>query len=193
MTGLQKEKKWFLAIVVTAALGIAVCIYLTHIHFKVHTGDDAYSSICNINAEYNCDAVAASEWSIFFGIPVSLWGLLFYLGCLGFSLVKLLTKKLQNLSVYLCWGGGCAVGFSVCLAYISKVMLDTWCLFCMASWLLTLLVFVFSILACTLPVIKHFAVFKQGALWVLQRPLRMIAEVVLVALFVSLVGFAWSE
>jgi protein-disulfide isomerase/uncharacterized membrane protein len=37
-------------------------------------------SICNINTTINCDVVNSSEWSLAFGVPITLFGMAFYAG-----------------------------------------------------------------------------------------------------------------
>lgn len=189
----QKKDIWYWAIIIASILGVIVSTYLTYVHFQVHADDTAYASLCNINADFNCDTVAASEWSLLFGVPVSIWGILFYLFYALFAVFKLITKKLPNLSVYFSWAGFFGIVFSLFLAYISKAVLDTWCLFCMASWSLTLLLFIFSLFCLSLPFIKHVLVFKYDFVWFFSRPSRIIITVITLAIFCSGVGYLWNK
>lgn len=40
-------------------------------------------SFCNISSRINCEAVNASAWSVFFGLPIASYGLFFYTSLLG--------------------------------------------------------------------------------------------------------------
>lgn len=69
---------YYLVTLFVNLLGIATAGYLTLTHYKNYT-DPAFSSFCAISKAINCDTVAQSPWSVLFGLPVSVWGLLGYL------------------------------------------------------------------------------------------------------------------
>ena len=52
-------------------------ISLARLHVNVHTDPD-YQSYCAMSERVNCDTVALSDYAVFLGLPVSLWGLLGY-------------------------------------------------------------------------------------------------------------------
>jgi uncharacterized membrane protein len=65
--------RWLLVASLALCLaGLGVAADLTRIHYKVHT-DDRYQSFCAISKEVNCDTVAQSDWSVFLGLPISVW------------------------------------------------------------------------------------------------------------------------
>jgi uncharacterized membrane protein len=55
-------------------VGIAVSAELTRVHVFVHTDPD-YHSLCAMSEGINCETVAISPYSVFAGLPVSVWGL----------------------------------------------------------------------------------------------------------------------
>jgi len=129
-------------------LGVGVAAELTRIHLFVHT-DPSYHSLCAVSEGINCETVATSPYSVFLGLPVSVWGLLGYLlmGALaGWALVP---RRLHPR-----WPFGLllllvvfSVGTSVVLAYVSATRIASLCLFCLGSYginaLLLLLLLVF--------------------------------------------------
>jgi protein-disulfide isomerase/uncharacterized membrane protein len=63
-------------IIGTAFLGFACSGYLLQQKVEASTG----GSLCNIDQVFNCDTVNRSEWSMAFGVPISLLGMGFYGG-----------------------------------------------------------------------------------------------------------------
>lgn len=115
--------------------GLAVAADLTLIHVKVHT-DPAYRSFCAISEEINCDTVAQSEWSVFLGVPTSVWGMVGYLlmGVLaawGLSRRRLAPGWPAGLLVLL---SGFSVLVALGLGVVSKLVIGSMCLMCIASW-----------------------------------------------------------
>jgi uncharacterized membrane protein/protein-disulfide isomerase len=139
--------RWpLVAFLVLCVAGLAVAGDLTLIHVRVHT-DPTYTSFCAISKEVNCDTVAESEYSIFLGLPNSVWGLVGYL-----LMGALAAWGLSRRSPGRAWPAGLLVllsGFSVvvsiALAIVSKLVIRSMCLMCIASWMLTLALFVLAV------------------------------------------------
>jgi protein-disulfide isomerase/uncharacterized membrane protein len=116
-------------------LGMGVSIELTRIHVFVHT-DPSYHSVCAMSEGVNCETVAVSPYSVFVGLPVSVWGLVGYLLMGGLALWSLGKRRLHST-----WPIGLllvltafSVATSAVLAYISATRIDSFCLFCMGSY-----------------------------------------------------------
>lgn len=124
-----------------AGLGLAAAIDLTFIHVKVHT-DPSYHSFCAVSSELNCDSVAQSPYSVFLGLPIAVWGLC---GYLAMALLAL-HRPAANRSG-LGWPGllflvtGAAALAIAPLAAVSKLVIHSACLMCMASWATTACLF----------------------------------------------------
>ena len=67
---------WWVALLCCLA-GLWLSILLEQIHFKIHT-DPTFHSFCAIDRKVNCDIVARSPYSVFFGVPVAAWGIFAY-------------------------------------------------------------------------------------------------------------------
>ncbi|MBN2524768.1 MAG: thioredoxin domain-containing protein [Deltaproteobacteria bacterium] len=130
------------AIVLVSLLGLAVAIELTHIHYESHTNPD-FNSICAINEALNCETVARSPWSVFAGLPISVWGMLAYtlFGILGFH--ALLKKKVLA-GFYLVSSLGALVTSGL-LAYISTFLIKSLCLFCTTLYVVNSALFILGI------------------------------------------------
>jgi len=60
-------------ILAAAVAGIFLSADLTYVHYKTFTDMD-YQSFCALSDAWNCQIVAISEYSVFWKLPVSLWG-----------------------------------------------------------------------------------------------------------------------
>jgi uncharacterized membrane protein len=120
--------------VVAAALGIGLSAWLAYLHIEINT-DPSYMSVCALGKTVNCETVAASTYSVFWGLPVSIWGLIAYL--LAISLVARDLRRGERagtvgmLSI-LSMG---MVIVSLVLAWISTFVIKAVCLFCAAVYL----------------------------------------------------------
>lgn len=125
----------FLIGLLIALIGFGVAADLTHIHVKVHT-DPSYRSFCAMTEKVNCDAVAESPYSVFLGVPVSVWGMFGYLVFAGLMLAGM-RRRYLGWPTGLLWGMSvvfCCV--SVLLGAISVLAITSVCILCMTTYLL---------------------------------------------------------
>ncbi len=113
------------SILVFSALGIMISIYM--FYAKLNTS----ALVCGISP---CYVVNESQYSYLFGIPLSAYGVAFYL--LIFILALLMKKYL------LFWISLFGVLFSVYLTYLEFFVIHAWCQWCVTSALLTLFIFI---------------------------------------------------
>lgn len=143
MTNSSKRFLWLAAI--TAVLGLLVHGYLYNQHLSLQSG--AYTrSLCDINATFDCSAVAASKYAVFLGVPVAFWGFLsnlVFLVLLG--LVLPLTdedrkpaarRNVWIMSLVILLG-------SIVMATVSLLWLSKFCAFCLSAYVLSILLVVF--------------------------------------------------
>lgn len=125
---------YYWQIVGLTLLGLLTSVYLTYTHYKNHT-DVSFSSFCAITQAVNCDTVAQSPWSIFWGLPVSIWGVFVY------SMFLLLLIPLRHrdkkrifgwiLITVLALLASCC---SVYLAILSATRIHSWCILCLLTY-----------------------------------------------------------
>ena len=128
-------RKFAVLSAVLSVLGIVVAVELTRIHLFVHTDPD-YRSVCAVSEGVNCETVALSPYSVFAGIPVSVWGIIGYSAMALLSFWSLSRRRLHGL-----WPWGllfvaafAAMVASLILAVISATKIDSLCLFCMSTY-----------------------------------------------------------
>ncbi len=122
-------------------IGFGVSFYLTSLHYAEK------EPVCGISFS-NCDAVLTSEYSVLFGIPLALLGIIFYSTTFVLFLIlifKKMTKenkqKMTQLIFALEFAG---VLFSVYFTYLQFFVIKAFCPYCLTSAVVTLLLFLLS-------------------------------------------------
>jgi uncharacterized membrane protein len=130
MTG--SVRRVFIAIAVLALAGIAVSSVSLHHHYGT-----SQTTYCDFGESFNCDIVNRSIYSTVLGVPDALIGILGYAGLLALATVyrakaetpaMLLTASVTGLS------------FALYLTYIEAFVLATWCILCLSSLILIVLI-----------------------------------------------------
>lgn len=124
------KKIYFLALSIICS--IILHAYLTNSYYQIHYGEGVSgSSICNVGQKFNCEAVSASGYSQFMGIPLAVWGLGLNLALLILLLGYLITDEFKKQW----WAGfqtlivASAIG-SIIMGLVSLSLLSVYCLFC---------------------------------------------------------------
>ena len=91
-----------------------------------------------------CETVQLSRYSEAFGIPVSFFGLVGYLGLLIVSLVGLQPRWAERPepTLLLLAGSGLGVAYSAYLTYLEAAVIHAWCQWCVISALIITAMFV---------------------------------------------------
>ena len=110
--------------------GLADSIYLTVSHYRNYT-DFAYKSFCAVSKSLNCDTVAQSPYSIFFGVPLAVWGIIGY--CfLALFLIFVWDKRDEKKRIWtllLIFSIIFSI-ISIVLAVISTIYIHSYCIMC---------------------------------------------------------------
>lgn len=119
-------------ILTICAAGIIIATYATYLHFS-----SGSSTLCNLGASFDCDKVNRGVYSEIWSVPVSV------LGIAGYAIIALLAYEMsvrprRRVKLLFAVAIAFAVGFSAHLAWISSVLLSTWCLVCIASYVCTI-------------------------------------------------------
>ncbi len=122
-------------ILVLAFLGLADSLYLAR---SAETGTPL---LCDVQNLTGCNIVAASEYSRVFGIPLAEYGVFFYgilfvLAALELALFnRFLRRVLQILAVI-------GILFSLYFSGLQLFIINAFCIYCLASALIALLVLI---------------------------------------------------
>ena len=131
------SRRVFQAIAVLALAGIVVSSVSLHHHYG-----SSQTSYCDFGASFNCDIVNRSIYSTVLGVPDALIGILGY-GLL-LALATLYRTKAET-PFMLLLASTAGLGFALYLTYIEKFLLATWCILCLSS--LTLIVLITALAA----------------------------------------------
>jgi protein-disulfide isomerase/uncharacterized membrane protein len=140
-------KGLWIGMLATCLAGLGVAIELTVLHVRVHL-DPTFHSFCAINSTVNCDTVALSPYSVFLGVPVSVWGILGYVVMGGVTLAALVFARRQRGLDMVAGLMLALTGFSVCMSLvlgsISAFALKCFCLLCMITYALNIALLVLA-------------------------------------------------
>jgi len=120
-----------------AGIGAVLAYILLLNHFSILT------SICDAGPKINCDIVNQSLYSTIFNIPVALIGVLGYSFLFLVAVTNIFFKKryfAQNI-FFLSLGGAL---FSLYLTGVEAFVLGTFCLYCLTSQTIIILLSIFS-------------------------------------------------
>ena len=155
-----------LAIVALVLLGIgfASSIYLTNLYAQVTEAMNGGSvdSFCNISEGVNCESVAASEYSAFLGVPISVYGLQYFGVAIALVLASLLRilpiRRWDSLLFTLSCTG---VPVTIILGWISVSLIESVCVMCVTVYVVNTLM----VLTLGIPNRKRLGIFfKEGLL-----------------------------
>ena len=137
---MNSKKIYFVySFAICICLSIILQAYLTNKYFQIHYGEGPTGdALCNISQKFDCEAVTASSYNKFLGIPLSTWGLglnlsLFIL-LLGMALSEAHKKYWLSALRKLCL---ISVLGSLVMGLISLSLMSVYCLFCIFLYILS--------------------------------------------------------
>lgn len=194
---MKVQKTLLIVLAVLMVIGAGVSADLTYVHYRVTTDlTGEYQSFCNINAAFDCDAVAQSPWGRFLGVPIAFFGMLTYLFCLALVWVRWRNPPghSPHASIYLLWIAVASVLYSLFLAYICYVEIGTWCIMCMILYAVNFLTLPLAIAVNDVPLRRHYAAKMADLRWVWSSGLRRAVLVGGLLVVVAIVGaYNWHN
>lgn len=118
-------------------------LYLTNHYYQLSFGLADEGSVCNINKVFSCDTVSASKYSSLLGIPMAAWGAAtnFVLFVLIIGWMIRWGDDIARLAAYATYLSGVTALASIVMASISTLVLRTYCLFCIVTYICSFVVF----------------------------------------------------
>lgn len=121
-----------------AAAGFAVSAYLTIVHYDAHV-----PLACSTRGIVDCAQVVTSPQSVWFGLPVAAFGLLWFAVALALALARQTPGLLRANAVWTLIGAAVVVY----LVYLELLVIGRICLWCTAVHVLVLALLVLLALA----------------------------------------------
>jgi vitamin-K-epoxide reductase (warfarin-sensitive) len=106
-------------IALLALAGVVVSALALQVHYSTATEP------CDINAKWDCGIVNHSPFAEILHVPVAAIGIAGYLALCGLAIARR-RKLLAGLTL-------AALGFSLYLTYIEKYVLEVYCIYCVTS------------------------------------------------------------
>jgi uncharacterized membrane protein len=131
-----KNRLPWIIMVLLLLVGLGFSIYLTHLHISVFTDPNynAGSSVCTISKGVNCETVAKNDFSVFMGVPVSVWGIFGNLLMIFGAVLGFIAPKSKKIHAYMVGFVGFSILVSILLGYISITKIHSICIFCFGTY-----------------------------------------------------------
>ena len=134
---------YFWTVVALTFIGLADSVYLSISHYRIYT-DVGYESFCAISRAINCDTVSQSPYAVFMSMPVPVWGVV---GYVFFLLVLMMAGNASARNNRL-WSILLVISliyslYSIILAVISHVYINSYCIMCILVYAINFLLVYF--------------------------------------------------
>jgi uncharacterized membrane protein/protein-disulfide isomerase len=128
-----------------ALLGLASSGAASYVHYRL-LSDPSYLSFCDVSPFVNCSQVYSSPYGAVAGIPVALFGTIWFGLAVLLVLAGLTAREpvAENVPSYLFVGSTLALSMVIYLAYTSFVVLKTVCILCVATYVAAVGLFLVS-------------------------------------------------
>ena len=149
---MENENKSFLVkkiiILILTLVGFITTVKLAIIYYNSNFNPYALPSFCSVNEFIDCDGIAKTNESQFFGVPLAYWGLFLY----SFITMLLFAPKLKNFKLlrflevfknpleYIASLGIISFAISVTLLCVSLFEIKKLCVLCAFTYILNLLI-----------------------------------------------------
>jgi uncharacterized membrane protein/protein-disulfide isomerase len=128
-----------------ALLGLGASTYSTWVHYRILNDPTYVESACDVSATVNCTAVYSSRFGAFAGVPVAVFGTLFFvfvLFLIAWSAKSAVTR--DNLSGYVFAASTIGLAAVLYLGYASFFILGALCLACLTTYVAVIGLFLTS-------------------------------------------------
>ena len=137
-----KRNGWF--IIILGAVGLGICLYLYSFHIELLIGEIKSGPLCGADNDLGCHSVAAGPYSSMFGIPLALWGAIFFSAIALLGVGGIIFWR-DTGRVFLRWAFFLAVlglGFDIYLAYTMIFKIQALCWLCTATYAINFLILI---------------------------------------------------
>lgn len=128
------NKKILLGMIITCIVALIDSLYLLYVHYFPLVPDAALFPLCTAGTMFDCNAVNTSAYAVLFGLPLSAWGVAFYIFFLVMIFIYNKSSNHVMIEFGMLWLAVFAVLLSLVLGFISFVKIKKFCSFCMILW-----------------------------------------------------------
>lgn len=119
---------------VFALAGLGASVVAAYVHYRL-LSDPLYTSFCDVSTTFSCSQVYQSRFSTFQGVPVAIFGALWFAaaGLLAIGAMVARPSVRESIPGYLLVLSTLALAVSLYLAYASIFILKTYCPMCLLT------------------------------------------------------------
>ena len=145
-------KRTALVAIVCAIVGFGAAALAAYVHYHL-LYDPTYRSFCDVSARISCTEVYMSRYSTFRGVPVAIFGALWFAvaGLLSAGALNARDQVRESLPGYLFAGSTLALAVILYFAYTSFFILKTVCILCLITYAAVIGLFLVSGAATSIP------------------------------------------
>ena len=169
-------------------LGLAASSTAAWVHHQLLTTPQ-FTSFCDINETFSCANAYLSPYGYLFGVPVAVFGVLFFVAAAGLLLSARPGEVSSNVPGYLLAMSTVGLGVVLYLGYGAFVVLRTVCILCMATYVAVIGLFVVSGSATTVPMSSLPSRAWRDLRAAIANPLAVLSILLLGAGAVSAIAF----
>jgi uncharacterized membrane protein/protein-disulfide isomerase len=143
------------AALICALVGLAASGTAAYVHYHM-LRDPTYTSFCDVSATMSCTQVYASRFGTFQGVPVAIFGAIWFALATLLSVAALTGRTAVRESVpgYLFAGSTLALAVILYLGYASFVLLKVVCILCLITYAAVIGLFLVSGAATAIPMMS---------------------------------------
>lgn len=171
-------------------VGLVASGAATYTHYRM-LADPTYTSFCDVSATWSCTEVYRSVYGSFMGIPVALFGGIWFAFATLLSLAGFAARPdtKDSVSGYLFLGSTLALAVVLFLAYASFVRLGVKCPLCVITYVAVIGLFIVSGAASSLPMLSLPKRAASDLKVLFSTPLALLLALLWAGGSVSLVAF----
>lgn len=144
MKKLIKEKWGFILVLIFSILGLFASFTLSYDSYLISLKPET-TLPCNINSTFNCTSVMNSEYAHTFGFPNPWIGMIGYTAMSIFAIYGILGMSKKIVYDIFTVGSLVSTIFSWYLMYISKTVLEIYCIYCILSCICSTVILIVNV------------------------------------------------
>ena len=181
-------------LLVCCVVGLAASMEAAYIHYRI-LYDPRYVSFCDVNETFNCSQVYLSRFGSVLGLPVAVFGAIWFALATVLSLAGLAGPATvrENVPGYLFVLSTLALAVILYLGYVSVAVLKTYCVLCLITYAAVISLFIMSGAATAFPMTTLPRRLSRDLRLLVASPLAIAVAVLFLGGAVSTVAFFHAE
>lgn len=175
---------------ICAVVGLGVSSAAGYVHYRT-LADPSYTSFCDVNATVSCTQVYSSRFGTFMGVPVAVFGAIWFAlaALLSLAWIGARPAVADSIPGYLFAGSTLGLAVVLYLGYASFMVLRMVCPLCVATYAATIGLFLASGAAASVPMLSLPRRALQDMKVMAAAPIALVAVLVWLAASASALVF----